>query len=60
MKSKHKNIKFTFQTEDSIKFSFLEVKITCRNKRFISSIFRKATFSGVFINYHSFILLPGR
>ena len=56
MNSKHKNIKFTFETEDSNNFSFFDVKITHKNKRFITSIFRKATFSGVYTNYDSFIL----
>ena len=55
MNSKHKNIKLTFETEDSNNFSFLDVKITSKNKRFVTSIFRKATFSGVFTNYDSFI-----
>ena len=56
MNSKYKNIKFTFGTEDSNNFSFLDVKITPRkNKRFLTSIFRKATFNGVFTNYDSFI-----
>ena len=53
--SKHKNIKFTYGTEDSNNFSFLSVKITRKNKRLVTSIFRKATFSGVFTNYDSFI-----
>ena len=48
LNSKHKNIKFTFKTEDSNNFSFLDAKITGKNKRFLTSIFRKATFSGVF------------
>ena len=52
---KHKIIKFTFETEDSNNFSFLDVKIIRRNKRFVTSIFRKATFTGVFTNYDSFI-----
>ena len=56
MNSKHKNIKFTFETEDSYNFSFLDVKITRKNKRFVTSIFCKATFSGVYTNYDSFIL----
>ena len=56
MNSKHKNIKFTFETEDSNNFSFLNVKITRKNKRFVTSIFRKATFRGVYTNYDSFIL----
>ena len=55
MNSKYRNIKFTFETEDSSNFSFLDVKITRQNKRFVTSIFRKATFSGVFTNYDSFI-----
>ena len=55
MNSKHRNIKFTFETEDSNNFSFLDVKITRQNKQFVTSIFRKATFSGVFTSYDSFI-----
>ena len=53
--SKHRNIKFTFDTEDSNNFSLLDVKITQQNKQFVTSIFPKATFSGVFTNYNSFI-----
>ena len=56
MNPKHKNIKFTFGTEDSNNFSFLNVKITRKNKQFVTSIFRKATFSGVYTNYDSFVL----
>ena len=56
MNSKHKNIKFSFETEDSNNFSFLNAKITRKNKRFVTSILREATFSGVYINYDSFIL----
>ena len=56
MNSKHKNIKFNFEAKDSNNFSFLDVKITRKNKRFATSIFRKATFSGVYTNYDSFIL----
>ena len=39
---------------------FLDVKITQENKQFVTSILRKATFSGVFTNYDSFILIPAR
>ena len=55
MNSKHKNIKFTFETEHLNNFSFLVVKITHKNKQFVPSIFHKATFSGVFTNYYGFI-----
>ena len=55
MNSKHKNIKFTFETEDSNNFSISAVKITCKNKRFVTLIFPKITFCGVFTNCNSFI-----
>ena len=55
MNSKHKYITFTFETENSNNFSFLDVKITCKNKRFVTLIFRKATSSGLFTNYDIFI-----
>ena len=55
MNSKHSNIKFTFETEDPNNFSFLDVKITQKNKRFVTSIFGKDSLSGVFTNYDSFI-----
>ena len=53
--SKHKNIKFTFETEGSNNVLFLDVKITRKWKRFVTLIFRKATFGGDFTNYDSFI-----
>ena len=55
MSSKHRNVKFTFETEDSNNLSFIDVKITRQNKQIVTSIFCKATFSGVFTNYDSFI-----
>ena len=36
-------------------FSFLEVKITHSNNQLVTSVFHKATFSGVFTNFKSFI-----
>ena len=55
MNLKDKNIKFNFETEDLNNFSFSDVKISRKNKRFVTSIFRKATFIGIFTNYDSFI-----
>ena len=49
------NIEFIFETEDSINFSFLDVKNTHKNKRFVTSTFCKATFCGVFTNYNIFL-----
>ena len=50
MHLKHKNIKFTLNS-----FSFVDVKTTRKNKRLVTSIFRKSIFSGDFNNHDSFI-----
>ena len=55
MNTRHKNLKFTFDFEQNNSFSFLDVKITCGSNGFSTSVFRKATFSGVFMNFDSFI-----
>ena len=55
MNTTHKNLKFTFDFEQNNRFSFLDVKITHESNGFSTSVFRKATFSGVFINFDSFI-----
>ena len=55
MKARHKNLKFTFDFEESNSFSFLDVKITRVSNGFSNSIFCKATFCGVFTNFDSFI-----
>ena len=57
IKKRHKNIKFSFETEKGNSFSFLDVKI-CREKdKFTTSVFRKDTFSGVYTNFSSFVAL---
>ena len=48
-----KNFKFTFDFEENNSLSFLDVKIS--RKGFSTSVFRKATFNGVFTNFDSFI-----
>ena len=50
----HKNIKFTSETENENSISFLDIKVTRDNNKFIS-VYRKPTFSGVFTNFGSFI-----
>ena len=55
MNTRHKNLKFTFDFEQNNSFSFLDVKITRGSNGFSTSIFREATFSGVFMNFDSFI-----
>ena len=48
-----KHVKFACETKDLNNFSFLDVNITKKNKQFVTLIFRKAAFSGVFTNYDS-------
>ena len=55
MNTRHKNLKFTFDFEQNNSLSFLDVKITSGSNGFSTSVFRKATFSGVFTNFDSFI-----
>ena len=57
MNKRHKNIKFSFETEKDNSFSFLDVKI-CREKdKFTTNVFRKDTFSGIYTNFSSFVAL---
>ena len=55
MNTKHPNINFTSEFEENDSFSFLNAKITRRNNQSVASVFRKATFNGVFTNFKSFM-----
>ena len=55
MSSKHQNINFTVEKENVGSLSFLDIKICRKNGKFVTSVYRKPTFSGVFTNYKSFI-----
>ena len=55
MNSKHRNMKFTSEYENSNSFSFLDVKVTRCEDGFSTSVFRKPTFSRVFTNFDIFI-----
>ena len=50
-------MKFSIETEISRSLSFLNVRIFRENKRFVTSAFRKDTFSGVCTSFISFIPL---
>ena len=52
--SRHKNI-FTFVKEENNVLAFLDIKITRIDDKLITSIHRKKTFSGVYLNYHSYL-----
>ena len=55
MNTKRPKIKFTSEFVKNDFLSFLDVKITRSNNQLITSVFRKATFSGVFTNFKSLI-----
>ena len=55
MSSKHQNINFTVKNENVGSLSYLDVKICRKNGKFVTSVYGKPTFSGVFTNYKSFI-----
>ena len=55
MCSKHQNMNFTVEPENVGSLSFLDVKICRKNCKFVTSAYRKPTFSGVYTNYESFI-----
>ena len=48
-------VNFTVEKENVGSLSFLDVKICRKNVKFVTSVYRKPTFSGVFTDYESFI-----
>ena len=52
---KSKSIKFTSEIEENVSLLFLDITITLENNKFVTSVHRKATFSGVLTNFESFI-----
>ena len=51
----HENIKFTSEKETNNKLSFLDIEISRDKIQFITSVYCKPTFSGVFSHFDSFI-----
>ena len=50
-----KSIRFTSETENENSMPLLDIKISKDNNKFITSVYRKLTFSRVFTNFESFI-----
>ena len=57
MNSKHKNISFSFETEKDGQMLFLAANVFLENVKFVTSVYRKETFTGVYTNFSSFIPL---
>ena len=51
MSSKHQSINFTVGKQNVGSLSFLDVIICRKNCKYVTSVHRKPTFSGVFTNY---------
>ena len=51
----HKNIKFTSEIEENGSLSSFDINISRENNKFVTSIYRRPTFSGVFTNFVSVI-----
>ena len=53
----HPNIQFTCGEESNNKISFLDVSITRMKNKLVTSLYRKKTYSGVYMNYNNFVPL---
>ena len=54
MNSRHPNIQFSCEEEYN-KISFLDISVTRLNNKLTTSLYRKKTFSGVYLNFNSFL-----
>ena len=57
MNSKHKNINLSFETEKDGQMPFLDVNVFRENGKFVTNVYRKETFTGVYTKFSSFIPL---
>jgi hypothetical protein len=55
LNSKHTNIEFTSEVEKDCKLNFLDVTVVQDNDKFITTVYRKDTFTGLGMNYSSFV-----
>ena len=53
--SRHKKMSFTYEVENDNCLSFLDVLVTRKDNLFITSLYRKPTFSGLYMNFNSFM-----
>ena len=54
LNTKHTDIKFTMETQNNNSLPFLDVLITSTENNLITSIYRKKTFTGLFLCFTSF------
>ena len=54
LNSLHPSLRFTFEKESNLALPFLEVLVEKSPSKFITSIYRKPTFTGQFLRWNSF------
>ena len=55
MNTRHENITFTEEIEVNNTLPFLDVAVSRTDEGFVTNLYRKTTFSGVFTNFFSFL-----
>ena len=50
----HPSLDFTMEAEKDLKLPFLDVLVERRRRSFTTAVYRKSTFSGEYIHWHSF------
>ena len=55
LSSKHPNINLLLEKENDGRVSFLDINVFREKAKLVTNVYRKKTFSGVYINFESFI-----
>ena len=50
----HPNMSFSFEQETNGKLAFLDVEVSQQQGKFVTTVYRKPTFSGVYTHFDSF------
>ena len=51
----HQNMSFSFEQEKDGKLFFLDVEVSRQEDHFVTTVYRKPTFSGVYTHFESFL-----
>ena len=55
LNSKHRNISFTVEYEQDQQIPFLDILITRDERMLVTDVYRKSTYTGLGLNFHSFV-----
>ena len=55
LNSRHINMSFSRELKNDEKLSFLDILIAKSESGYITSIYRKSTFSGIYLNFKSYV-----